>query len=153
MEEKNKIRSYRDLIVYQSSYELCKTVFRKVLPQLPASEKYDLRDQLQRSTKAIPRLIAEGYAKKHQNKGFQKYIDDALAESNETMVGLEQCNDLYNIEPSLCVELVKQYDIISRQLYKLALAWDSFSNSRKAGTIRSSRKEQESNKEGEKLRV
>jgi hypothetical protein len=26
------------------------------------------------------RLIAEGYAKRHQKAGFQKYLDDALAE-------------------------------------------------------------------------
>ena len=36
----------------------------KIVPKLPDSEKYDLKDQLARSSKAIPRLIAEGYAKR-----------------------------------------------------------------------------------------
>ncbi len=55
---------------------------KKVLPRLPPEEKYDLRDQLSRSSKAVPRLIAEGYAKRHQKYGFHKYLDDAMAESN-----------------------------------------------------------------------
>jgi len=48
-------------------------IARVILPKLPQSEKFDLRDQLSRSSKAPPRLIAEGFAKKHQKAGFQKY--------------------------------------------------------------------------------
>ena len=51
-------------------------VMREVLPRLPNSERFDLKDQLSRSCKAIPRLIAEGYAKRHQKAGFQKYLDE-----------------------------------------------------------------------------
>ena len=57
-------------------------VFKHVLPNLPIEEKYDLVDQLRRSAKAIPRLIAEGHSKRHQKKGFQRYLDDAMTESN-----------------------------------------------------------------------
>lgn len=127
MEEKPKIKSFRDLDVYQSSYECSIIVITKLLVKLPASERFDLKDQLSRSVKAIPRLIAEGYAKRHQKFGFQKYLDDALAESNETIVGIEMCRDLYQINPELCAELVDKYDKISRQLYKLAKSWSSFS--------------------------
>jgi len=132
MENKKIIRSFRDLDVYQNASKACKIVFEKILPKIPKSEEKDLRDQLSRSSKAVPRLISEGYAKKHQVKGFQKYLDDAHAESNETIVGLEQCVDLYNIEPIICRNLIDLYDKISRQLYKLALAWDNFNNDRKA---------------------
>lgn len=90
-EEKKPITSFRDLEVYQSSYRACIEVMTKIISKLPDSEKYDLRDQLSRSVKAIPRLIAEGYAKRHQKQGFQKYIDDAMGECNETIVGIEMC--------------------------------------------------------------
>lgn len=76
------IKSFHDLDVYNNSYEGCIFVMKKVLPRLPPEEKYDLRDQLSRSSKAVPRLIAEGYAKRHQKYGFHKYLDDAMAESN-----------------------------------------------------------------------
>jgi len=126
--KKHPIRSYRDLDVYQGSYDASIIVLTKILPKLPKEEKYDLADQLRRSAKAIPRLIAEGYAKKHQKKGFQKYIDDAMAEANETVVGLCQCRDIYYkfVNPQLCEELIDIYDKTGRQLYKLGIAWDSF---------------------------
>src|SRR4030042_5022297 len=95
MEKKKRITSFRDLDVYQATYNACIRVMTECLPKLPESEKYDLKDQLRRSVKAVPRLIAEGYAKRHQKFGFQKYLDDAMAECNETIVGLEMCRDIY----------------------------------------------------------
>ena len=103
-------------------------VFEHILPKLPEEEKYDLRNQLQRSTKAVPRLIAEGHSKRHQKKGFQKYLDDAMTESNETIVSLCQTRDLYSkfVDTKICEELIDTYDKISRQIYNLALAWTKF---------------------------
>ena len=126
MADSKRITSFKDLEVYQNSYKACITVHKQILPKLPKNEKYDLYDQLLRSTKAIPRLIAEGYAKRHQKAGFQKYLDDAMAESNETIVGLEQVKDLYDVEPDLCLELVDVYDKTGRQLYRLAESWTRF---------------------------
>ncbi len=127
--EKTKISSYKDLEVFQRSYKACLLVMKEIVSKLPISEKYDLASQLSRSSKAIPRLISEGYAKKHQKRGFQKYLDDALAESNETQVSLSQCRDIYskNVDSSLCETLEKEYDIISKQIYLLGQAWSLFS--------------------------
>jgi four helix bundle protein len=130
METKTPIKSFRDLEVYTSSYTACIAVVTHILPKLPSQEKFDLADQLLRSSKAIPRLIAEGYAKRHQKSGFQKYLDDAMAESNETIVGLEQIKDIYRIEPDLCEKLIDSYNKISRQLFNLATAWHTFKNRR-----------------------
>ena len=104
---------------------------KEIIPFLPDSEKYDLKSQLSRSAKAIPRLIAEGYAKKHQRAGFQKYIDDAMAECNETLVSLEQVKDIYEIKIDLCNELIKVYDVTGRQLFKLGESWSSFKKKNK----------------------
>ena len=43
---------------------------KDIVPKLPNCEKFDLVDQLRRACKTIPRLIAEGYAKRHQKAGF-----------------------------------------------------------------------------------
>lgn len=129
MDIKHPIKSFRDLHVYQNSYQAMLQVSKEVLPKLPSREKFDLTDQLSRSTKAIPRLIAEGYSKRHQNFGFQKYLDDALAESNETIVSLEQSRDLYNLEAPIINELIDIYDKCSRQLYKLRQSWSNFKTS------------------------
>jgi four helix bundle protein len=128
VENKKKITSYRDLDVYQNSYKAMMLVMQEIVPKLPEVEKFDLIDQLRRSSKAIPRLIAEGYAKKHQKAGFQKYIDDAMAESNETGVSLSQARDIYGnyIDLKICEKLIDDYDKIGRQLYNLGVAWNDF---------------------------
>lgn len=123
--EKKPIRSFRDLEVFQNSYNDMLKVIKEVIPLLPQKEKFDLISQLNRSTKAIPRLIAEGYGKRHQKAGFQKYLDDALGECNETIVSLEQCRDIYNIDKTIIDQLVINYDKTSRQLYKLRIAWNN----------------------------
>ena len=128
--QNKKVISYRDLDVYQRAYKESIIVCTKIVPDLPKEERYDLADQLRRSSKATPRLIAEGYAKKHQRRGFQKYIDDAMAEANETVVGLSQCRDIYfkYVDIKLCESLVDEYDIIGKQLFRLKESWNKFSN-------------------------
>jgi four helix bundle protein len=131
---KKPIRSFRDLEVYQNTYKASVLIATEILPKLPSREKFDLTDQLSRSSKAIPRLIAEGFAKKHQKYGFQKYLDDAMAECNETIVSLEQVKDIYRIESNSCDKLIDVYDKSARQLFKLAEAWDKFKNRRRITT-------------------
>lgn len=126
MENKKPIKSFKDLEIYQSSYKAMLEVHKELLPKLPESEKYDLKDQLSRSTKTVPRLIAEGYAKRHQKAGFQKYLDDVMGECNETVVGIEMSRDLYGIDSTLCNNLVTTYDRIGRQTYNLRMAWSNF---------------------------
>ena len=123
-----RIASFRDLDVYQNSYNACIEVMKRILPGIPEVEKNDLKSQLRRLVKAVPRLIAEGYAKRHQKHGFQKYLDDAMGECNETIVGLEQCRDLYggNVDRELCEQLIDLYDKSGRQIYNLSIAWSKF---------------------------
>ena len=125
---KGRITSFRELEVYQNSYRACIEVMTKIIPGIPEIERNDLKSQLRRSVKAIPRLIAEGYAKRHQKQGFQKYLDDAMGECNETIVGLEQCRDLYGefVDKRLCEQLIDLYDKSGRQIYNLSFAWSKF---------------------------
>lgn len=131
---KRSIASFRDLEIYQKSYDNAIVVIKQIIPKLPKEEKFDLADQIRRSVKAIPRLIAEGYSKRHQHKGFQKYLDDALGESNETIVSLSQVRDIYRVESDLCSKMIDEYEIISRQIYKLALVWISFGKRKQQGS-------------------
>ena len=130
MDEKPSITSFKDLEVYRNTYKAMLVVMKEIICQLPGSERYDLMDQLSRSCKSIPRLIAEGYAKRHQKRGFQKYIDDAMAECNEMVVSLSQGKDIYPryVSTEQCDELIDVYDKSGRQLYKLGNAWTNFKN-------------------------
>lgn len=117
------IRTYKDLDVYKRTMEAAKEVLIRLIPRLPAVEKYDLADQLRRCCKAIPALIAEGYAKKHQTKAFQKYLEDALGECNEMNTHLTFCKDIYKVDEKLCNELIDSYEISGKQLYNLRRNW------------------------------
>ena len=133
MNDKKSIKSFRDLNVYQGSYKAMVLMMKEIIFKLPNSEKYDLTDQLSRSCKAVPRLIAEGYAKRHQKAGFQKYLDDAMGECNETIVGLETIKDIYAkfVSVDLCNQLIDVYDKSGRQLFNLSKAWSKFKDGRK----------------------
>lgn len=126
MEEKIKRSGFYDLEVYRNTYQAAITVINRILPKLPKEERYDLDNQLRRSVKAVPRLIAEAYSKRFQKKGYQNLLDVATEESNENVVSLSQVKDIYHIEPILCMELIDIYDKSARQLQKLSLAWTRF---------------------------
>ena len=100
-------------------------VRNEVLPKLPPNEKYGLKDQLGRSTKSAPALIAEGYAKKHQRLNWEKYLTDCIGECNETIVHLSFCKDLcgHLFEKGLIDSLITQYDIDGKRVYRLKQAW------------------------------
>jgi len=130
MENKKRIVSFLDLDVYQNAYKSSIEVLTIIIPRLPREEQFDLINQLRRSAKAVPRLIAEAYSKRHQKKGFQGLIDDAMQESNETIVSLSHAKDIYKVEIELCSKLIDTYDKISRQLHNLSLAWSNFKDRR-----------------------
>ena len=84
-------------------------------------------------THLLRRFVAEGYAKRHQKAGFQKYLDDAMGECNETIVGLETIKDIYAkfVSVDLCNQLIDVYDKSGRQLFNLSKAWSKFKDGRK----------------------
>lgn len=127
--KKTPIKSFKDLELYQNTYRASIIICKEIIPKLPDEEKYNLKGQLRRSSTAIPPLIAEGHAKKHQKKAFQKYLDDAIGEINETIVHLSYVRDLYShlVNPRLVEQLIDIYDKSARQSYNLIKAWNSFS--------------------------
>ena len=63
---------YKDLLVWQKSIELVKDVYHLVA-QLPASERFNLSDQMKRSAVSIPSNIAEG-AGRGSNKDYLRFL-------------------------------------------------------------------------------
>ena len=126
--EQKHVYSYTDLDVYKRSYKLSIIVCTKLIIKLPKEEQFDLVDQLRRSSKAIPRLIAEGFGKKHQKKGFQKYLDDAIAENNETIVSLSHARDIYynKVNTKSIDRLIEEYVIVGKQMFRLKQSWNKF---------------------------
>lgn len=122
------IRTYLDLEVYQRLYKTMLVVAREIIPRLPKEEKFDLVDQLRRSSKAPLALIAEGFAKRYQPRAWKKYLDDAIGECNETINHLTIGADLYgnpSNKPSYD-NAISEYNIANKQLFRLRQNWRNF---------------------------
>ena len=57
------LKSFKELKVWQKSYELCLEVYR-ITAKFPKEERYGLTSQIRRSVVSIPSNIAEGYGRK-----------------------------------------------------------------------------------------
>jgi four helix bundle protein len=57
------LQNYKDLNVWQKSYELCLKTYR-ITAEFPNGERYGLTSQIRRSTVSIPSNIAEGYGRR-----------------------------------------------------------------------------------------
>jgi len=127
-ERKKVIKSFQDLEVYQRIYKAMLVILREIVPKLPDEEKYDLKDQLRRCCKSAPALVAEGFAKRYQQRNWKKYLEDAMGECNEMIHHLSVCRDIYDkyVHPKLCQQLIETYDIANRQLYRLHESWKDF---------------------------
>ena len=126
--QKRAIRSFQDLKVYQRLYKAMLVVLKEVVPNLPIEERYDLKDQLRRCCKSAPALVAEGFAKRYQQRNWRKYLEDASGECNEMIHHLSVCVDVYgeDVDSKLCKQLIESYDIANRQLYRLRESWRDF---------------------------
>ncbi len=64
------VKCFRDLIVWQKSYQLCLLVYRATR-SFPKSEEFGLASQLHRAAVSVPSNIAEGYNRKNRKEYIQ----------------------------------------------------------------------------------
>lgn len=70
-----KTQSFKDLIVWQRSYELVLEIY-KMTGVFPKSEIYGLSQQMRRAAVSIPSNVAEGYGRKHR-KEYDQFLSIA----------------------------------------------------------------------------
>jgi four helix bundle protein len=80
--------SFRDLIAYQKAFALAMKIF-EITKKFPSEEKYELTDQIRRSSRAVCRAIGEGYRKRQYPRHFSSKMSDADMENTETQVSLD----------------------------------------------------------------
>lgn len=65
-----KIRSYKDLMVWQRSMDLVESIYR-MTERLPANEQWGLVSQMRRAAVSVPSNIAEGYGRQSSGNYIQ----------------------------------------------------------------------------------
>lgn len=112
-----KTKSYRELEIYQLSYELAMQIHRMSL-KLPKYELYEEGSQIRRSSKGICSCIVEGYGRKKYKNDFVKFLVYAQASCDETEVHLSFIHDKKYISSILYEELKEKNDKVGRKINK-----------------------------------
>ncbi|MBW1862653.1 MAG: four helix bundle protein [Deltaproteobacteria bacterium] len=112
-----KAKSYRDLEIYQLSYELAMEIHRMSL-KLPKYELYEEGSQIRRSSKGVSSTIVEGYGRRKYKNDFLRFLVYAQASCDETEVHLEFIHDSGYITDDVYMELKEENDKLGRKINK-----------------------------------
>ena len=121
----NEYRGYRDLKVYQLSYQLALDI-HTISKTLPKEEKYSLIDQIRRSSRSIPANLAEAWKKRRYEKAFIAKVIDAAGDAGETEVWLDLSKDFGYLDASKYQQLMSEYDEVNRMLFGMIHKADKF---------------------------
>ena len=105
--------SFRDLTAYQKAFTLAMQIF-EVTKRFPQEEKYELTDQIRRSSRAVCRAIGEGYRKRQYPKHFSSKMSDSDMENTETQVSLDFAVMCKYISQNEYEDLLKKSEEVGR---------------------------------------
>lgn len=118
-------RGYRDLKVYQLSYNLALEIHEST-KGYPKEEKYSLTDQIRRSSRSVPANLAEAWKKRRYEKAFISKLVDCAGEAGETEVWLAFSKDFGYISSDVYDDFMTRYDEVNRMLYGMIDKPDKF---------------------------
>ena len=121
-ETAKKIGNYRDLRVYQRSYDLALRI-HKITQKFPIYERRELGSQMRRAAASVPINIAEGYGRKRFAEDFKRFLVIAMGSANEVSVELALARDLGYLDRKVYEELESECDQIGRIINKLIQVW------------------------------
>jgi four helix bundle protein len=120
MEEKKQIKSFKDLEVWQTAYNVVLELY-KCTKEFPKNEEFRITSQLLRAAVSIPTNIAEGmerYSKK-------ELIQFLIISRGST----EECKYLILLSKDLDYLNIENYNILNEKLNSIGKMLNSFINS------------------------
>jgi four helix bundle protein len=127
-DEKEPIKSFEDLDVFQRAYALSLAVHRASLA-FPRVEQFGLAEQVRRASKSICANLAEGFGKQRDSRAeFKRFLLMAIGSSEEMQVCIRYCKDLGYIDDHAVVAWYGGYKEVAkmfRGLSKLEIARSS----------------------------
>jgi four helix bundle protein len=108
-------KGFRGLTVYKKAFELAMKIF-EITKEFPSEEKYELTDQIRRSSRAVCRAIGEGYRKRQYPKHFSSKMSDSDMENTETQVSLDFAFECKYISQDQYNELIEKSEEVGRLL-------------------------------------
>lgn len=115
-----KIRTHKDLKVYQLSFEAGMEIF-KISKSFPKEEIYSLTDQIRRSSRSVSGNLAEAWRKRRYPKAFTAKLSDAEGEAAETQVWLDYALACGYMDSEVHTVLYKKCDYILGMIVKMII--------------------------------
>ena len=110
-----KIKSYKELRVYQAAIEAAMLIFG-LTKHFPTEEKYSMVDQMRRSSRSVCANIAEAWRKRRYPAHFVSKLSDSEGEAEETRVWIELAFRCGYLKREQADDLDDRYDKILGQL-------------------------------------
>lgn len=108
-------KGFRGLTVYKKAFELAMDIY-EITKEFPAIEKFELTDQIRRSSRAVCRAIGEGYRKRQYPKHFSSKMSDSDMENTETQVSLDFAFECKYISQDQYDTLIEKSEEVGRLL-------------------------------------
>jgi four helix bundle protein len=117
VEEKGKIKNFRDLDVWKLGMEIVVDVY-EVTKSFPKEEVYGLISQMRRAAVSIASNIAEGFNRYH-NKEYKQFLYISLGSCAELETQIEVSGSLGYISQSGRDKMIEKLDHEGRMLKNL----------------------------------
>ncbi len=114
-------QSFENLKVWQKAHQLMLDIHKRLIPLLPKEEKYDLADQVRRSSKSVPANTAEGAGRFYYIDNV-RFCYNARGSLDETLNHLIAVRDLEYCPILLYEDLRDQIEEV-RRLLNGYIAW------------------------------
>ena len=114
-QNRESMKSYRDLEIYNLSYELAIKIHKMSLG-LPKYKLYEEGSQIRRSSKGITSCIVEGYGRKRYKADFVKFLIYAHASCDETILHLNFINDTHELNEKVISLFLDSYNALGRKI-------------------------------------
>lgn len=132
-----RIRTHRDLIVYQKSFAAGKRIF-ELSTTFPREEIYSLTDQVRRSSRSVSANIAEAWRKRRYEKHFCSTLNTAEAEAAETQVWIEYAAAHGYLVAETTQQAIEFYDEILRMIVAMIYESDKWCVDFKSNSVKES---------------
>ena len=119
------ITSIKDLDIYKIAYRLAMEVF-ELTKIFPKEERYNLTDQIRRSSRSVSMNIREGFAKRFYEQILVRHLIDAQGSAEETRGWLDFALDCEYIPQEQHDRIDKEYYNLQGMVYNLQKKWRNY---------------------------
>ena len=119
------VKHFRELDVYQNAMRLTMEIF-KLTQGFPSEERYNLTDQIRRSSRSVCTNLAEAWRKRRYRAAFVAKLSDSETEAAETQVSAELAFRCGYLKEDKFHQIDQAYEKVLGQLVSMADGADAW---------------------------